>query len=140
MRFATALPVNEFLAGFRFRVAVSPDGSKIAYRNDYAERTGIFVRSLSDLEPKLIAGSEGGSGAFFSPDGEWIAYFTGGRLMKLRADGGTPMTVAEVERPQSLTGSWGEDDSIVISGSPKLLRVNASPCLPFMGTLTLVSD
>ena len=126
-RFATVLPVNEFLAAFRFRVAVSPDGSKIVYRNDFAERAGLFLRSLSDLEPRLIPGSENGDGAFFSPNGEWVAFFNKGRLMKLRAEGGTPLTVAEIGcfgAPSG--GSWGEEDSIVVTDGSALLRVHAS--------------
>lgn len=87
------------------------------------------MRSLSDLEPTLIPGSESASGAFFSPDGEWLAFIDRGRLMKLRVDGGTPLTVADIgpSSTRVFTGSWGEEDSIVISGGPsQLLRVQAS--------------
>ena len=126
VRFATVLPAREDLRVFPSRIAVSPDGSKLVYEG----RGGLYLRSLSHLEPRLIPGSASGSGAFFSPDGEWIAFFDRTNLVKMRVDGDTPMSLAQADFGSSFlfTGTWGEDDTIVISeGYPSaLLRVHAS--------------
>ena len=125
MRFATVLPAAEDL-GLPSRIALSPDGSKLAYGN----RGGLYLRSLSHLEPRLIPDSSGRSAAFFSPDGEWIAFFDDMNLVKMRVDGDTTISLAKAGFGSSFlfTGTWGEDDSIVISeGYPgTLLRVHAS--------------
>ena len=125
MKLATVLPAREDL-GLPSRIALSPDGSKLVYE----DRGGLYLRSLSHLEPRLIPDSASRSAVFFSPDGEWIAFFARTNLVKMRVDGDTPMSLAKVSFGSRFlfTGTWGEDDSIVISeGYPSaLLRVHAS--------------
>ncbi len=53
----------------------SPDGTKIVYRSN-REGGGIYIASaLGGGEPQMIA--PGGHSPRFSPDGKWIAYYTG---------------------------------------------------------------
>jgi Tol biopolymer transport system component/predicted Ser/Thr protein kinase len=123
-RWTATLPAPDPLLGSG--LAISHDGTGVAY----AERTGgslrIWVRVLDQPEGKPTPGTEGGLRPFFSPDGQWLAYFTGavGPLKKVPVTGGTPITLCE--GAGYFGGSWGEDGSIIFTGSSGLMRVSAS--------------
>ena len=53
------------------------------------------------------------SSPFFSPDGEQIAFFAGGKLKKISVAGGAPVTLSDA--PNSRGGAWGEDGTIVFA-------------------------
>ena len=73
----------------------------------------------------MLAGTEGASYPFWSPDGANLAFFANGKLMKIAVSGGAPQALANVEAARG--GSWGSRGVIVYapdSGS-FLWRVNA---------------
>jgi serine/threonine-protein kinase len=73
------------------------------------------VRFLDDLVAKAIPGTEGSRGnPFFSPDGEWVAFFTGTELKKAPLLGGLPVTLCDAAGRWRY-GSWGSEDTIVFS-------------------------
>ncbi len=97
----------------RRAVAISPDGSHIAYSS-----RGIVLRPVGQLQATLIPGtSEGGiqgsgQGAFFSPDSQWLGFWQQGQLRRVAVSGGAPVRLTEVE---NLYGaSWGADDAILL--------------------------
>ena len=51
--------------------------------------------------------------AFFSPDSEWLGFFTVAELKKVPVTGGSPITLAETEMPRG--GSWSRDGRIVFA-------------------------
>ena len=64
-------------------------------------------------------------GPFFSPDGEWIGFFSAtGDLMRISIKGGAPSHIADIASRQ-LGGSWGSDDTIVFASNLGLYRVPA---------------
>jgi len=73
-----------------------------------------------------LAGTDDGSGPFFSPDGEWIGFFAYGKLKKMPAGGGAPIPLADA--PNSRGATWLPDDSIIFSPtfSSGLHRVRAA--------------
>lgn len=83
-------------------LAISPDGSRIAYLAD----RGFMVRTRDRLEPIEIRarGTSSMGAPFFSPDGEWIAYTDGQALLKVPAGGGAAVDVADPGAPA--VGSW----------------------------------
>lgn len=98
-----------FNASFNKRVAISPDGMRLAY-NPVPDN--LYLRSLGELEPKLVEGVRGGA-AFFSPDGRWVGFIlTDGsqRLRKMSLSGGAPATVCTWESIGG--GTWAADDVI----------------------------
>lgn len=107
--------------------AISADGRIIAWtsRTDTG-RPLLYVRPLNEPEAKVISGSEDAYLPFFSPDGEWVAFFAHGRLMKAAVSGGSMMTVADA--PDSWGGTWNQEGVIVfVPGfNAGLVRVSAN--------------
>ena len=94
---------------------VSPDGTQLAF---VAQPHGggaprLYVRRLDQLTATPLAGTEGAVGPFFSPDGQWLGFFGGGKLKKIAVTGGAPVTLADA--PTARGGSWAEDGTIVFT-------------------------
>ncbi|MFN0152203.1 MAG: protein kinase domain-containing protein [bacterium] len=106
-------------------LAMSPDGRRIAYLEDGSQKWQIAVRSLDSFEFTALTGTDGADNPFFSPDGEWIAYFDEGALRKIPVTGGAPVKLCQVDRAPG--GCWGADGTIVFAGgwSGGLFRVSA---------------
>ena len=51
--------------------------------------------------------------AFFSPDSQWLGFFTVAELKKVPVTGGSPITLAKTEMPRG--GSWSTDGRIVFA-------------------------
>jgi serine/threonine-protein kinase len=115
-------------------LAISPDGTKLAYPVSENNTTRIYLRRMDQFEAQPLLGTEGGSIPFFSPDGKWIAFHSGDSLFKLSLEGGTPQTITRVSSSHSVGGSWAPADKIVYSecyiglkivssagGTPKLI-------------------
>ncbi len=64
---------------------LSPDGRLFAFvaSRGADERPLLHVRRLEQLDAAPLAGTEGARDPFFSPDGEWIAFFADGKLKKV---------------------------------------------------------
>ncbi len=75
-------------------LAVSPDGRTLAWVAPAGETTRLWVRPAGD-SARALPSTDGGYFPVFSPDGQWIAYVTGGRLMKISASGGAPVPLHE---------------------------------------------
>ena len=111
-------------ANERARQAVlSPDGAHLVYST--LDSNGLYVRALDQLEGTLLVLGRA-DGAFFSPDGQWVGFFTETELRKVPVAGGAAQTVA----PASLgtSGSWGPDETIIFgaAGGGGLFRVSAN--------------
>ncbi len=106
-------------------VVLSPDGTQIVYIVGIGvDRRELYVRSLDQLAGvRLVSGSV--LAPFFSPDGQWIGFFSGAELKIVPVIGGTPLTISSFGSG-TLTGSWGADDTIIIGSFSGLSRVSAS--------------
>jgi serine/threonine-protein kinase len=116
-RLTIALPPGERLAGLEQpAVAVSPDGTRLAY---LATQGGgapqLYLRAMDSLESKPISGTEGAANPFFSPDGQWVGFFAGGKLKKVSMSGGAAVTLANAAFPRG--ASWGSQGIIVFAPS-----------------------
>ena len=126
-RFALSIPAGARLpTNIRYGhvVAISPDGRNIAYTRVAGTGSGLSVRASDQLEPHLLAGTEGASQPFFSPDGAWIGFFIGPQLKKVSLDGGTVVPIADL-RGRVFGATWTSDDRIVVALSGKLGVVQA---------------
>jgi serine/threonine-protein kinase len=128
---------GQFFVGMGTAVVPSPDGRTIAYVIDHTDSRNLWVRDLSGFDGSVVPGSELAYNQFFSPDGQWIGFFTRTELKKVSITGGTPFTLAEVNLNRG--GSWGDGDMIVYAPSPSssLLRIPAAGGTPVeLTTLT----
>jgi Tol biopolymer transport system component len=115
-RFSLVLPTGDqltFAAGTM--VAASPDGRTLAYRAARGGTFRLFVRRIDQFEAQIIGDSVVGDAPFFSPDGEWIAYFGSNALRKVSVHGGPAETIAPMTDPPR-GGDWSVDGTIVLSG------------------------
>jgi eukaryotic-like serine/threonine-protein kinase len=109
---------------------VSRDGNRIAYVAEEEAGTQLYVRELSELEPKAIAGASGARHPFFSPDGRWVGFFADGALQRVSLAGGAPLRICNISG-LSMGGSWGPDDTIVFATHyTGLYKVNAAGGAP----------
>lgn len=95
---------------------LSPDGRSLAFvaRDDVAGNTALWVRSLESSQLERLAGTDGASKPFWSPDSRRIGFFANGKLKTLDADGGAPRTVADVDVVVA-GGTWNADDTILFA-------------------------
>jgi eukaryotic-like serine/threonine-protein kinase len=128
-------------------VAISPDGSRIAYvTSPYAtsaarrgiaapdpqEGPGIWIRDLSALEGKPVPGTDNASSLFWSPDGRSLGFFTPGKLKRIDLSGGTAVPICDVIAGGGKSGTWGAGGDILYSSvqGANLYRVAAAGGVP----------
>ena len=93
--------------------ALSPDGRQIVFvaPGDGAPR--LWVRWLAKTTAQSLAGTEGATHPFWSPDSRSIGFFAGSALKRLDLGGGAPQTVAPVSSGQGAT--WNADGVILFA-------------------------
>ena len=107
-------------------VALSPDGRQFVYNT----AAGLFVRSMDELDARLIPGTEANlTNPFFAPDGQSVGYFQDGQLKTIPVSGGAPVTLCEATSP-FLGASWGRDGTILFGQSDGIMRVSANGGTP----------
>jgi hypothetical protein len=140
-RFEYVLPEGQlFPSTQRPFIAASADGRSFIYQTT----AGAYRRAMGDLEARLIPGSEEYSYApIVSPDGQWMAYFSGqrrsgdsilsgsGQLTKIAATGGAPVILCAATMP--FGASWSRDNTILFGQAAGIMRVSADG-----GTPTLI--
>src|SRR5579863_2578820 len=112
-RIAITLPPGHVFAAFEagVSVALSPDGTRLAYVARHGGLQQVYLRSLEGLDGKPVPGSEGGVQPFFSPDSQWLGFFAGGKLKKISVTGGEALSIADAADPRG--ASWGSDGKIM---------------------------
>jgi serine/threonine-protein kinase len=115
-------------------LAISEDGLRIAFigRVDGDSVTHLYLRDLGDFEARQLPGTEHATSPFFSPDGEWLGFYSWreGRLKRISVLGGEPQVVCTCE--PILSATWGPDGIIVMDhhGLGGLRLVDASGGTP----------
>ncbi len=99
----------------RTSIALSPDGSLLAYAAERNGKSQLYLRALDQFDAKPIPGTEGAYNPFFSPDGRSLGFFSENKLKKVSLQGGEPVTLCEARIPHG--ASWGPDDTIVFGDS-----------------------
>jgi serine/threonine protein kinase len=117
---------------FTDSTAITSDGTTIVYSasEGLKESQRLFARRIDQVAAVALPGTERATSAFFSPDGESVAFWADNMLKRTRLDGtASPVIICAVE--SFLGGTWANDDTIVF-GSTKngLQRVDAGGGVP----------
>jgi len=112
---------TEFIDGGE--MSISPDGRTLAF---IAAQAGpdkppiLWLRPLDSMTAQAIPETEGAEVPFWSPDGQQIGFQAGGKLEKIAATGGTPLTLCDEDSPG---GSWNQDGVILFNNHNNIYSV-----------------
>jgi Tol biopolymer transport system component len=123
MHFSINLPEGDSLGGTWYwnrSVAISDDGSQIAYVAHRGGESRIYLRAINAPTAREISGSERADMPFFSPDGQWLGIYSDGSIKKVPLGGGPTVTIAKTA---FRGGTWAPDDIIYFSNGAELLKV-----------------
>lgn len=113
-RVTVRLPAASTLAlGRGPSVALSPDGQRLVYAADSHGVVRLMLSVIGRGESVPIAGTEGASEPFFSPDGRWLGFFADDTLKKIRVEGGSPITLTAAPAPRGV--AWIAGDTILLA-------------------------
>ena len=139
-RMQFAIPVPGEVSHF----ALSSDGSMLAFVSP-EETSGVpmlYIQRIGSPNAILLAGTEGASYPFWSPDAAYIGFFANDMLLKVAVSGGPPQVLTGALAARG--GSWGSRGVIIYS--PKvgtsIWRINAdgTGAAPLTDTITIQSD
>jgi serine/threonine protein kinase/Tol biopolymer transport system component len=108
--------------------SLSPDGKLLAFVAAVSDSTNaarIYVRPLGSTDARALAGTDGASLPFWSPDGRTVGFFAKGKLLTISLDGGQPVVLCDA--PDSRGADWSADDVILFAPSSEgpIARVSA---------------
>ncbi len=114
----------------RSTMALSPDGKRLAYTAGDGSGSRLYVRRLDEREANVVAGTEGASQPFFSPDSASIGFFVGTQIKRVAIAGGEPRTIA-ISQSELLTFDWREavwtdSDTLLVTTEKGIYEVPAS--------------
>ena len=125
---SSILPPEKSHFSFNFApMTVSPDGRRIAFVAQTAEgKSLLWTRPLNSASAQPLAGTEGASYPFWSPDSRFLGFFAGGKLKKIDAAGGPPQTLCDASSGRG--GTWNRDGVILFGPSARdpIHRVSSS--------------
>jgi len=134
VRAAINPPPNATLAlvgDFAGPPVLSPDGSSVAFVATGSDgKNMIWVRPLNAPEAHLLAGTDGATFPFWSPNNRTLGFFAGAKLKTIDLNGGSPLVVCDAAFGRG--GTWSPDGTIVFAPealSP-IMRVTASGGTP----------
>jgi Tol biopolymer transport system component/predicted Ser/Thr protein kinase len=104
---------------------VSPDGTKLAFvARDEAGTSLLYVRAFNELTARPLAGTEGASHPFWSPDNLNLGFFAAGKLKRMDAAGGPSQTLADALTPRG--GAWSSQGVIVFAPANTMVLMRVS--------------
>ena len=102
---------------------LSPNGSQLAYvATDARGERRVWLRPLTAVDARAVAGTEGARAVVWSPDGRSIAFFAGDKLKRIDLPDGTPVTLSDVPNVR-VVGTWGAEHIIFAAIPGGIYRV-----------------
>ena len=113
-------------------IAIAPNGHTVAVVAylESARKNALWIYELGSPEAKNLAGTEGASYPFWSPDGRSLAFFADAKLKRLDVSGGPVQTLCDA--PFGRGGAWNKDGVIIFTPQVigGLYRISASGGTP----------
>jgi Tol biopolymer transport system component len=93
---------------------LSPDGRYLVFvATRPSEQARLWVRALDTVELRPLAGTEGASFPFWSPDSTQIGFFAQGKLRRIAVAGGPSLTICDAV--QGRGAAWSPDGIVVFA-------------------------
>ncbi len=109
------LPGQQLAGEVGISVAISPDGTHLAYIARPGGAQQLYLRAMDSTEARAVPGTEEAYDPFFSPDGQWLGFIAGGKLKKVSLSGGAAITLCDAQLPSGV--SWGSQGSIILGAT-----------------------
>ncbi len=104
-RFAIELPPTEPMAlDAGAGLSLSSDGSSLVYTVHRGDTTELRLRSMDELEPRTLPGTEGAQSPFFQLSGDDLGFFSKGQLYRISLGDSSSMRLGE--SPNARGASW----------------------------------
>jgi hypothetical protein len=121
--------------------AISPDGSQIVFVASLAGKPQqLYLRPFDQQTGTPVPGTENAVQPFLSPDGQWVGFFSLGKMRKVSLHGGPVTALCDAPVPHG--ASWAADD--VITYAPNfgsgLMRISAAGGTPQVLTTPNTKD
>jgi Tol biopolymer transport system component/tRNA A-37 threonylcarbamoyl transferase component Bud32 len=107
------------------RIALSPDGRALAYIGPSESGRRLWLRRVDQLDATPIAGTEGASQPFFSPDGKRVGFVKNGTEVRIASLAGAP-TITLYPKANTTSAAWGEDGYIYFEVDSGVARMRAT--------------
>ena len=92
-------------------IAISPDGQKIVFVATSEGQSKLWVRPLDSVSGRALAGTDGASLPFWSPDSQSVGFFAEGKMKRIEVDRGAVQILADA--PGGRGGAWNRDGTII---------------------------
>jgi len=122
-------------------LAVSPAGRPLAFvATDTDGVHALWVRAVDSLHERRLPGTEGAAQPFWSPDSQFVAFFSNGKLRRIGVGGEPLTTICDVPTGSApLAGTWNDQDQILFSTVRQgIHRVHALGGVATLGLIILV--
>ncbi|MGC1788807.1 MAG: protein kinase [Terriglobales bacterium] len=106
---------NEFAIASAGALALSPDGSKLAFLTGGVSDSQLWVRDVTTGTVHQVEGAERPTFPFWSPDGKYVGFFSAGKLKKVALAGGPVQVLCDA--PEGRGASWSPRGVIVFTPS-----------------------
>ena len=106
-------------SGFSSRVLTDIGSQSIA------ATTALYVRRMDQSSAELVPGGDAALNPFFSPDGQWLGWFSKGFMKKARLGGGAPVTICEIS-DIFMGGAYWAPDGFIYFTPGDLMRVSSA--------------
>jgi Tol biopolymer transport system component len=96
-------------------LAIAPDEARIVFtarRSDSSARQ-LWLGAIGSTTSAPIAGTEGATAPFWSPDGRAVGFFAGGQLKRVDVATGTVRVLADAPEPHG--GTWSPRGTILFA-------------------------
>lgn len=99
------------LGNGRRAFSISPDGEHMVFAGVRNGEYDLYLRDFDSHAVRKLGGTKNAYDPFFSPNGQWIAFFAGNQLKRVARAGGE--AVAVTEATNSAGGTWIGNDRIL---------------------------
>jgi serine/threonine protein kinase len=114
--------------------AISPDGRRLVFVATNEGKSQLWMRSLDAVTSQPLAGTEGASYPFWSPNSASVGFFAEFKLKRIDTVGGAPQVLVNVAGV-GRGGTWNLDGTILFGTvNGPILKVTATGAEPVAAT------